>query len=122
MLEPTANKVFDPTPIKIPVALHDWAKKNNVKRPTKYALIYGGFLIEAGYTVVFEAKFDKLRVDIFTEEDRLISEVDGARYREQSMRDGQRDYFILKKCKFSWQTVKKINTVSVFYVHFNGGA
>lgn len=95
MFEPT-DKVFDPT-FKLPYTLNKWRedKANNVKMPTKHAFIYGGFLIHNGYKVVFEAKFDKMRVDILAEEILLINEIHGERQREQSLDDGRRDCFVL---------------------------
>lgn len=95
MFEPS-DKVFDPTPIKLPYALHNWREANKVKIPTKHALIYGGFLLANGKKdIVFEAKFDRIAVDVLDEEARLITEVDGERQREQSLDDGRRDYFVL---------------------------
>lgn len=72
---------------------YNFMRENDIKPPTGYALLLGGYFIEEGHEVIFEQRIGKMHVDLYIPswDPYMIIEVMGEREPEQVEQDKKRD-------------------------------
>ena len=103
--------MFNPHPIKLPRDIYYFRKEQNLKSPTIPAFLLGGLFIHWGYTPIFEAPYDQMKIDLYIPSwnPHIFIEVYGERLPEQHKSDSNRDGYLVRQGK----SVQRINNQDI---------